>query len=221
MELKEYRKKEKEKPTTSFSMNTLNSIDTISGRMRYVDKYFKKMSTGSSRMVYGFNKDVVLKLAWNRKGLAQNKFESSLYLNKNYRFILASVYKAHPKGYYNLQQKAKPLNKQVFKSIFGIPFYLYANYFNYLDIKKNGDAGYTEDELDYINNLMTSDGIKKVAGNWFFKKVYEFAKLTDLLLGDLADQESYGIVTGSDGKNKIVLVDYGISNKVYQDVYIS
>jgi len=213
--------KPKEIPTTSFSINTLDRLDTITARLKYVNKYFKKLSTGSSRMVYEYNQNIVLKLAWNRKGLNQNKFESSIYLRKKYQFILASVYKAHHKGYYNLQQKAKPLNRQLFNNIFGIPFYLYSNYFKYLDIQKNSDAGYSEEEVDFINNMMTSDGIKRVENNWFFKKVLEFAKVTDLLLGDLADEDSYGIVTGQDGKEKIVIVDYGISNKIYQDVYVN
>lgn len=51
-----------------FSFEQLNSLKSFNGRIRYCENYLNRIAQGSSRIVYRFDDNTVLKLAKNTKG---------------------------------------------------------------------------------------------------------------------------------------------------------
>ena len=63
-----------------FSMETMLSLNSYSARVRYCDQHLQKIGQGSSRIVYDVDGEKVLKVAKNKKGIAQNEAESEDWL---------------------------------------------------------------------------------------------------------------------------------------------
>src|SRR5882724_41780 len=68
-------------------LNTMEKLDSFSAQKEFAEENFKHLSSGSSRLVYSYSDKIVIKLAKNEKGLAQNKAEAnpkmkSKFLNK-------------------------------------------------------------------------------------------------------------------------------------------
>jgi len=92
-------------------IETLSSKSSIKKRLAYLDIRFKKakIGTGSSRKVYQLNKDFVLKLAYNKKGLAQNKNEAMISSSK-FSDIIATVIDYGKDFSFIIQEYAKPVS---------------------------------------------------------------------------------------------------------------
>ena len=60
---------------TQFDMNLFKSLKTFKERIEYCEANLKKIGSGSSRIVYQVDNNKVLKLAKNKKGIAQNETE--------------------------------------------------------------------------------------------------------------------------------------------------
>ena len=76
----------------SWSLDEFKSISSYAGRLKYAATHLKRISSGSSRVVYMVDNEKVLKIAKNRKGLAQNETEISFGNDYVFADILANVY---------------------------------------------------------------------------------------------------------------------------------
>ena len=59
----------------SFNMDEFKMLRSFNARINYCQARLKRISSGSSRIVYQIDDELVLKLARNVKGLAQNEAE--------------------------------------------------------------------------------------------------------------------------------------------------
>lgn len=59
----------------AFSFDTMLSIRSYAGRLKYIASILPKLGSGSSRTVYPVDDEKVLKVARNDKGIAQNEVE--------------------------------------------------------------------------------------------------------------------------------------------------
>jgi hypothetical protein len=73
-----------------------------------------------------------------------------------------------------------------------------------------------------IRNLaptkLTPESEKKLYENEFYLDIERFVSDYDMETGDMARLNSYGEVV-RDGQPKIVLVDFGVTNQVWNDYY--
>ena len=81
-----------------FSMEKFNAISSYRGKVKYAQSLLKRISSGSSRIVYLIDDTKVLKLAKNRKGLAQNEIEAD-WSKFNYG-ITAEVFECDTDKYF-------------------------------------------------------------------------------------------------------------------------
>ena len=72
---------------------------------------FRELGRGSSRLVFELG-EYVLKVAYNRAGITQNKHEADPKFIHYYRDLLASVVASDPKGYWLIQQKATAVSER-------------------------------------------------------------------------------------------------------------
>ncbi len=87
-------------------------------RKKIADQNFKKLNNGTSRNIYIVENDI-LKLAKNKKGIAQNKTEIKISESHKFNNIIANVLDFDSDGLYLIQQKAIPITPARFEQITG------------------------------------------------------------------------------------------------------
>lgn len=88
--------------------NTRLKMSTLSG-------HFSRVGQGSGRRVFALNDGFVLKVARNKKGIAQNRLEWQVCQDGEPREFLAQVVAAHPAGHWIIQERVSPLDLDQFE----------------------------------------------------------------------------------------------------------
>lgn len=88
-------------------LKELSDIEQYSQRVDWCKQKYKYISKGSARRVYHYSDTLVLKLAYNEKGIAQNQAEVDIwrYAFPNQRKVLAAIVDYCPYGTWVLQKK--------------------------------------------------------------------------------------------------------------------
>lgn len=193
----------------NFSMEEFNKIPSYRGKIQYVQSLLQRISSGSSRIVYKIDDEKVLKLAKNKKGLAQNEVEGTPDYMRDSLGIFAKVFSVDENNFYWIEMElAKKVSKSRFKELTGFTIeemdllmrYLYARSKNRvvnLDPKLK-ERAFKEDSY-YLN-------IEDFVANFNFNPM-DFTRLN-----------SFGEVS-RDGEPTIVIIDYGLSNDVWATYY--
>lgn len=196
---------------SSFDFDVFKTLKSFNKRVQYCEQHLTRISSGSSRIVYLVDDDKVLKLAKNQKGIAQNNVEISLG-NEGYYTCFADVYDYDNDGLWLEMEFCRKAKKSDFKRIYGIPFEVlcygiaemveYRNKFNPFNKYK-----------PYWKQLMNSENDKVLE---FIDSFREYIGGQGLeTTGDLYRISSYGVTKD----NRIVLVDYGLDDDVYNNYY--
>lgn len=190
-------------------LTTLNSLQSFSARIKFCNENFKRLTSGSARIIYEYSSEYILKLAKNPKGQAQNRTEADKFLQQHYKNIIANVIDAEPDDKWILVEKATGVSPSQFKSL----------------------TGFGLDELClYLNNIFGPPGKKIVMlYNRPFNETLNVERfenseliqdLVDMMAnftmppGDICKKNSWGLV-----KNRLVLVDYGLTQDIYDEYY--
>lgn len=183
-------------------LKNLEQLDTHAARKKYAESNLKRLSSGSSRLVYLTKNKTIIKLAKNDKGLAQNKAES------------------------NPKMKSKFLNKTI--SFAKNNSWMQTHFFKKITVKEFEKM--TDIKFEDFGESIRF-GLKNISGNSDKKKpknfdivskseIYkEMKRIGDkfkLMGGDLARISSWG--TKDDHP---VLIDAGLTKKVFSDFYDS
>lgn len=200
---------------SSFNFDEFRGLKTFAERIRYCEARLKRLSSGSSRIVYMVDNDKVLKLAKNNKGLAQNKVEIRLGTEPYYT-CFASVYEYDESGLWVEMAYCQKAKKSDFKAIYGVPFeclccmimqmssnnrrrtFEYNPYSKYEDMVQEIWDG---DETDLQMLFMS---VQEYIGGEMLEGV-----------GDLCRISSWGI----DSEGYFILIDYGLTDDVYDQCY--
>ncbi len=176
----------------------------------FLNDHLKRLSYGSARIVYILDNSRVLKLAKNKKGLVQNRKEYDLYDNGNE--ILAKILRSDEKYFWIIVEKADVINESEFEKITGLNYECYCDYLTYIRRKI--------DPRKYMNlgNKLDEIIITQMINHTFVSKLVDFIKVSDIDIKDLYKVSSYGL-TYRENEEKIVLIDYGITNEIYFKYY--
>jgi len=195
-----------------FDINKFKSINSYAGKIRYAKEMMgKPIGTGSSRMVFIIDETKVLKLAKNKKGIVQNEIEIDWGGDYYFQDLLAEVIDSDENALWVVMELAKKAKKSDFKVLWGIDFndmyaYLTNKYYENNPSKRKHTWSIDEPSLEKLEN---SENV----GN-----LVDFMLNSDLLAGDLGNISSWGIVK-RDGKDTLVLIDFGVTNDIYQTYY--
>jgi hypothetical protein len=192
----------------SFDMEEFKKIPSYAGRLKYAEQNLpKKIGSGSSRTVFQIDNDKVLKIAKNKKGLAQNEQEESLGNDWYIKDLVATVYDAHPNGEWIESQLAQKINKANFERLTGVKI---EDLDRYLKNKQEENKG------KKIYFPMDPALIEKLDNNEFVASILDFMMNYDMPAGDLGRLSSYGVVDG----DKVVVIDYGLNQDVWDTHYV-
>jgi len=190
---------------SSFSFEEFNAIKSYNGKLKYANERLQKLGSGSARVVYKVDGEKVIKIAKNKKGIAQNSVEAEGYL-QNYD-IVAKVFETDYDDFWIEMEWAKKVTPTRFKQITGIDIKKLWSYLFYENSKGAQKMGLTEEEIekiidnDFVNSLM------HLIHN--YNMIYP---------GDFGRLSSYGEVIRG-GEPTIVLVDFGLTSSVFYDYY--
>lgn len=183
-------------------LKNLESLKTFHARKKYAEANLKKLSSGSSRIVYLTPKETVVKLAKNNKGLAQNKEESNPKIKSKY---INKILNCAKNDSWIEVPFLKKINEKQFKNITG---------FSFEDFKNSVRYG-----LKSVSGKLDKEKptcFEKISKEHLYKEIVEIGKIHKLMPGDLTKISSWGV-----RDNIPVLIDTGLTQKVYEDFYES
>jgi hypothetical protein len=194
---------------TSFDMDLFKNLKSFIERVKYCDKHLKKISSGSSRIVYIIDDTKVLKLAKNTKGIAQCETEINWGQDGYYGTILARTIDNHPDGLWVEMELARKIKIGDFKRIEGVDFNKLGAYLRIFNDENNGKRPYT---------FLNKEDREILENNEFVSLISSFMLDSDSPAGDLARLNSYGLVE-RDGQEQIVIIDFGLTGDIYDTYY--
>jgi hypothetical protein len=197
---------------TSFNIEEFKTLKSFNARIKYCEEHLKRISSGSSRIVYMIDDEKVLKLAKNKKGIAQNEVEISYGGDYTLDGIVAEVYESDENALWLEMQLAKKITPISFKQITGWNFNDYANIIYNYGIE-SGNAG------RYASKKSVPDELTEKA--WeddFTRGIFDYIGNYGVPAGDLTRLSTYGIVS-ENGTDSVVIIDYGLTHDVYKSFY--
>lgn len=196
---------------TTWSLEKFKSIRSFAGKLRYADEHLKKLASGSARTIFKIDDEKVLKVAKNNKGLAQNSVESEFYL-QNYD-IIARVFETDEDNEFLEMEYAKKITKKRFKELTGLTLQEVQDYLSYLHYDMNPrkrSRYYVPKEInlsEYESNFEFISSLREVCLDYDMNYP-----------GDFGRESTYGEVMRN-GEPTIVIIDFGLTNSVYDDFY--
>ena len=207
---------------TSFDREHFKTLKSFNKRIAYCEENLQRISSGSSRIVYQIDNEKVLKLAKNKKGIAQNETEIEWGGDSHYEDILAHVFDSDPNNLWVEMELARKVNRKTFEQVLGYDlesFATYLKYFDYTNIRR--DAGQSEMFKRMLTNADVEagePGFEFFTEDEFANGITGFMYNTDTPNGDYVRLSSYGLVKRN-GKDDIVLIDFGLTGDIYDNYY--
>lgn len=183
-------------------LKNIEGLENYNSRKEYAETNLKRLSSGSSRLVYSSSDDTIIKLAKNDKGLAQNKAEcnpkmKSKYLNK----VIG-----HAKDFSWMETHyLDKITEKDFKKMTDLEFEDFGEAIRYGLKNVSGNSG--KDKPKKFDEVAESE---------IYKEMKKIGNQFKLMPGDLAKISSWGAKDG-----KPVLIDAGLTQDVFDEYYDS
>lgn len=201
-----------------FSMQQMLSLPSYAARVRYCTNRLKKIGSGSARVVFAVDDEKVLKVAKNQKGVAQNQEEMQDW-RQNYYDCFAKVYDASEDGIFLEMQAARKAKNSDFKRLTGYDFKVMEAWIDYTASLYRRAPGLIYRDKSY-DKLFDSEEWDEGLQNYnLFASVNSYLCDTCLdSVGDMKRLSSWGVVS-ENGEERLVLIDFGLSDEVYSNYY--
>lgn len=204
-----------------FRLDCLISAKSFAERVRYCKNMLGfPIGNGSSRMVFQIDDETCLKLAKNKKGIAQNKEEIRI-ASDNFISYIPKVFNGSDEenGLWIITQYVIPAKPQDFEELLGISFENIKSFcdstdrrFNYNNSEariKQADAIVNQLYEVYEDNDLVTE---------LFRNIEELRGSYDQFVGDLARIQNWGMVR-ENGNTFLVMLDTGFSEDVCNQYY--
>jgi hypothetical protein len=181
-------------------------------QLKYAIERSKKIGTGSSRVAFEIEyqgRPTILKIAKNKKGLAQNSKEADYGLYRMYPDITIPLIDYDEKNDEPLWihfEKADKMNAPMFKKLTGHSFEDFSAAIRNDERRRNGQPEMYSISPEVKQQFDNEDG--------FFYNVVDLMGNFDLLAGDLTRLANWGVY-----KNKAVIIDLGFRSDVMKQHY--
>ena len=199
-----------------FSLQELDGIRSFKERLAYCrERLGRSIGSGTARICFNIGNGHILKLAYNKKGLAQNEFEEE---TSRMSSAVVDVYDVADNYTWIVEEMCIPSKEDDFDRILGIPFITFCDLvrYRYNAYAQEGHEvrlfSITKDEAKQL-----LDQIYRSDDGAFIPSLLRLMGDYSLPCGDLLRASSYGIVK-RDGGEDIVLLDSGLSQEI-KDMY--
>lgn len=194
----------------SWSIDEFKKLNSFNARVEYCNTHLKRLAAGSSRIVYMVDNEKVLKLAKNKKGLAQNEVE--INFNDDYMWdgLIAKLINYDENGLWVEMELAKKVTPTIWNNIVGIPIDELHKCARFLEQEKNPHK--------FQYHFTRPARMDEVEENEFTSGILGLISNYNIGAGDFGRLSTYGLVKRN-GQDDIVIVDYGLTNDVYGTYY--
>lgn len=219
-EIKEQPLKEMAYPA-NFNLQEFSKLPSFKARKQYCDERLPKLGQGTSRIAYKVDNEKALKLAFNKKGIAQNEHEADWGRN-NYG-VFGEIFDADTDNYTWIEMElARTPKKQDFKRLLGITFeetcdlikYCYEQYSQYSQYRNNRfQLHYSTMVEDLYEKLVAQEESDFFVS--FQRYVYDYQPYSVM---DWLRISNWGIVNRN-GQEHLVIIDDGLDEDVLNKYY--
>lgn len=200
-----------------FNINQLKDQISFAAKVRYLRSHgLDKLGAGSSRAAFIADNDTVIKVAKNKKGLAQNKVEAELSANVSTDAPIARVKDSDPDNVWIESERARKAKPTDFKNLIGFQMeHIMKTLTEKLDQLKSDDSHHVKRNWRYLRDRIL---FKQISETDFISDLLEIIHHHNLSMGDIERISSWGVVNRN-GIHYLVLVDYGLDRNVFQTHY--
>lgn len=192
-----------------FNVEEFKALPSFAARMKYVKARLPKVAQGSARAVFIVDDATVLKVAMNEKGKAQNDVEADVGRQGGYP--VAQVFEVGDGGVWVEMEKATKATPKLFKQLAGVDIKTFDQVVRYYDMDIKGRTGGYMSRPQGYDDLVSGD-------NELINDVLSLMADYDMPGGDIGRISSWGVVNRG-GQQKLVLIDFGLTNAVWRDYY--
>lgn len=196
---------------TNWNVEEFKQLTSFNARIKYCEANLRRISSGSSRIVYQIDNEKVLKLAKNQKGLAQNEVEIEYSKEGMLTDVVATIFNYDEKNLWVEMELARKLSVKAFQNITGIPFELFAQAVHNYGQDANGGR-------NSFRYTIEPEVLEELWENEFVYDIFQLIGNYGVPASDLARMNSYGIVKRG-GDDIVILIDYGLTSDVYDSYY--
>jgi GNAT superfamily N-acetyltransferase len=193
-----------------WSIDEFKNLKSFNQRIQYCEKNLQRISSGSGRVVYKIDDTKVLKLAKNQKGVAQNNTEIGFSDDYMWDGMIAEIFNYDENGLWVEMELARKVTPKIWDSIIGIPIEELHKSARFVDQQKN--------PRKYQYHFTRPQRMDEVYGNEFTSNILDLIGNYDIGPGDFGRLSTYGLVKRN-GQDNIVIIDYGLTNDVYDSYY--
>lgn len=190
----------------------LNDIRSFAGKVRLANQYLTRMGSGSGRIVYDVDGEKALKLAKNRKGIAQNEAEAGAGYYRDTQHIVTEIFDSAEDDSWIIAEKGKKVTDKRIRELTGIPSL--SKLFDFLNVVQQDQKS----GQNIFSDSLTDDEKEFFWENEFSSDLADFVVNYGQTIGDMSRPSTYGEVM-RDGQPTIVLTDYGLNDEVYDTYY--
>lgn len=198
-----------------FNARQLSQIPSFAGRLKYCKQMLgPTFGSGSSRVIFEIDDDKVLKLAKNKKGVAQNEFELE---TSRYTDAVVKVFDCDDDCTWLIEENCVPAKEQDFERIIGLPFETYCDLISWY----GNTYRYTSSRLYTISPKEAQELADQLWNDdecGFVVQMFDLMGDYQLPSGDLTRISSYGMVKRN-GTPQMVLMDSGMNDDIYNTYY--
>lgn len=174
---------------------------------------YYKIGSGSSRRVWALDKNTVIKMAKDRRGMAQNLVELRVFEKSPDRVAKIKWY--HPKGYYLIVERCSSLDRFLEDKDVNIDAEDFSDYVD-IDVHENYTAKKVQNIVkDFVRE--TKDEAKYKPA--IFKKLAKEIKELATFIWKNKIHDIYDDQLGVNKAGKIILLDYGMDQEVWEKYY--
>lgn len=191
----------------SFSFDVFENIKSFRGKFNYANEHLQRLSSGSARVIFKVDDEKVLKLAKNKKGIAQNEVEMEWFI-QTYDVVARVFESDQENGFWLEMELARKARAADFRNLIGISFQDLSAYLSDLQYRM-GQIKWSKPELNPDIDFGEIE---------FIEDLERFIVDYGMGVGDFRRMNSYGVVKRN-GSDKLVLIDFGLTQTVYYEYY--
>jgi hypothetical protein len=181
-------------------LTQLSLLKSFAAKIKFCNENFQKIRAGSGRIAYHYSPTLILKLARNSRGIAQNNVENDNFIQQHYKDLIAQVKDSAPDDSWMIFEKAERISPGSFKAAKGFSLSELKQYLLYV---QKGIRGNIDPKLiDKLDEDLWVQELRDMIGNF------------DMNVGDIDRASTWGKVN-----NKIVIIDYGLTNQNFNEFY--
>ena len=212
---------------SQFSFEHLKTLKSFKQKKEYIESMLQKIGAGSSRIVYQVDNEKVLKLAKNRKGLAQNEVE---YNNASDDLdCFSKIYNFDSEGYWIEAEIAKKCKPSDVKRLYGISFdqlraFIAESVYEYADNRERiilkGIIRQYNGSNESLLQLYYDEKLPEQLYD-FLDSLHYYLSNYQPRYNEVADYfrlANWGIVTRN-AQESMVIIDSGLNEEVYHNYY--